>query len=29
MLYFGMLFFGLYTMENAVELLKEHPQFAE
>ncbi len=29
LLYFGMLFFGLYTMENAVEPLKEHRQFAE
>ncbi len=29
LLYFGMLFFGLYTMENAVEPLKEHQQFAE
>jgi phosphate:Na+ symporter len=29
LLYFGMLFFGLFTMENAVEPLKEHPQFAE
>jgi len=29
LLYFGMLFFGLFTMENAVEPLKEHPQFTE
>jgi phosphate:Na+ symporter len=29
LLYFGMLFFGLFTMENAVEPLKENPQFAE
>lgn len=29
LLYFGMLFFGLYTMENAVEPLKEHRQFSE
>jgi phosphate:Na+ symporter len=29
LLYFGMLFFGLFTMENAVEPLREHPQFAE
>lgn len=29
LLYFGMLFFGLYTMENAVEPLKEHQQFSE
>lgn len=28
-LYFGVLFFGLYTMENAVEPLKEKPFFAE
>lgn len=26
-LYFGILFFGLFTMENAVEPLKESPQF--
>lgn len=26
-LYFGILFFGLFTMENAVEPLKENPQF--
>lgn len=29
LLYFGMLFFGLFTMENAVEPLRESPQFAE
>jgi len=29
LLYFGMLFFGLYTMENAVEPLKGEPQFSE
>lgn len=29
LLYFGMLFFGLYTMENAVEPLKGAPQFTE
>ncbi len=29
LLYFGMLFFGLYTMENAVEPLKVEPQFSE
>lgn len=29
LLYFGMLFFGLYTMENAVEPLKGEPRFAE
>jgi phosphate:Na+ symporter len=28
-LYFGVLFFGLYTMENAVEPLKESPVFIE
>lgn len=28
-LYFGVLFFGLYTMENAVEPLKNHEFFAE
>lgn len=28
-LYFGVLFFGLFTMENAVEPLKEHPGFSE
>ena len=28
-LYFGVLFFGLYTMENAVEPLKEAPFFAD
>jgi phosphate:Na+ symporter len=28
-LYFGVLFFGLYTMENAVEPLKEEPAFVE
>jgi phosphate:Na+ symporter len=28
-LYFGVLFFGLFTMENAVEPLKESPYFAE
>ena len=26
-LYFGILFFGLYTMERAVEPLKDHPDF--
>lgn len=26
-LYFGILFFGLFTMENAVEPLRENPQF--
>jgi phosphate:Na+ symporter len=26
-LYFGILFFGLFTMENSVEPLKEHPEF--
>lgn len=26
-LYFGILFFGLYTMERAVEPLREHPSF--
>lgn len=29
LLYFGMLFFGLYTMENAVEPLQGSPQFVE
>lgn len=29
LLFFGMLFFGLYTMENAVEPLRESPQFTE
>lgn len=29
LLYFGMLFFGLFTMENAVEPLRESPQFSE
>ncbi len=28
-LYFGVLFFGLLTMENAVEPLKQHPFFSE
>jgi phosphate:Na+ symporter len=28
-LYFGVLFFGLFTMENAVEPLKDEPFFAE
>jgi phosphate:Na+ symporter len=28
-LYFGVLFFGLFTMENAVEPLKESPRFAD
>lgn len=28
-LYFGILFFGLYTMERAVEPLKNHSRFAE
>jgi phosphate:Na+ symporter len=28
-LYFGVLFFGLFTMENAVEPLKEHAFFSE
>lgn len=28
-LYFGVLFFGLYTMENAVEPLKDEPFFSE
>lgn len=28
-LFFGVLFFGLFTMENAVEPLKEHPTFLE
>ena len=28
-LYFGMLFFGLYTMERAVEPLRDHPRFLE
>jgi phosphate:Na+ symporter len=28
-LYFGVLFFGLYTMENAVEPLRDEPVFAE
>ena len=28
-LYFGVLFFGLFTMENAVEPLKEKPEFLE
>ncbi len=28
-LYFGVLFFGLYTMENAVEPLKNHELFSE
>ena len=27
MIYFGILFFGLYTMERAVEPLRDHPQF--
>jgi phosphate:Na+ symporter len=26
-IYFGILFFGLYTMERAVEPLRDHPQF--
>lgn len=29
LLYFGMLFFGLYTMETAVEPLKASPEFSE
>jgi phosphate:Na+ symporter len=29
LLYFGVLFFGLFTMEKAVEPLKEHPAFLE
>lgn len=28
-LFFGVLFFGLFTMENAVEPLKDHPTFLE
>lgn len=28
-IYFGILFFGLYTMERAVEPLRDHPQFME
>jgi len=28
-IYFGILFFGLYTMERAVEPLREHPQFMD
>ncbi len=29
LLFFGILFFGLYTMERAVEPLRDHPHFAE
>jgi phosphate:Na+ symporter len=28
-IYFGILFFGLYTMERAVEPLRDHPQFMD